>query len=130
MGHNLPTIPDHRPISEPGDSSNRIFCADSFGTVRPDPPILLKFHRSEGRAPACNAIALHAQRQRNAAGPPKRDQRYSASRRFRLFYTLLDSTIPVLRSATRFNRLKPIKIFSTETVKFSLLSGREYVRDR
>src|SRR5713101_8365534 len=130
MGHNLSTIPYHRPIIEPDDSSNRIFCADSFGTVRPDPPGFLKFHCGEGRTPSCNVIALHAQRQRDAAGTSQRDRRYSASRRFRLFYALLDSAIPFLRSGTCFNRLGPIKTFSTETVKFSPLSGREYVRDR
>src|SRR5260370_7893371 len=91
MGHNLPTIPYDRPIVRPDDSSNRIFCADSFGTVRPDSPGFLKFHRGEGRTPSCNVISLHAQRQRDAAGTPKRDRRYSASRRFRLFYTFLDS---------------------------------------
>src|SRR6266849_2905275 len=127
MGHNLPTIPYHRPIIEPDDSSDRIFCADSFGTVRPDSPGFLKFHCSEGRAPSCNVIALHAQRQRDAAGTSQRDRRYFASRRFRLLYPLLDTAIPILRSDTRFNRLKLIKTFSTETVKFSLLSGREYV---
>src|SRR2546425_12256671 len=130
MGHNLPTIPYHRPIIEPDDPSNRIFCADSFGTVRPDPPGFLKCHCSEGRTPSCNVISLHAQCQRDAAGASKRDRRYSASSRFRLFYALLDSAIPILCSATRFNCLKPIKTFSTETVKFSLLSGREHVRDR
>src|SRR6267143_23124 len=130
MGHNLPTIPHHRPIIEPDDSSNRIVCADSFGTVRPDSPSFLKFHCSEGRTPSCNVISLHAQRQRNAAHTSKRDQRYSASSRFRLFHTLLNPAIPIPRSGTRFNRLGPIKTFSTETVKFSLLSGREHVRDR
>src|SRR3989442_1165510 len=109
MGHNLPTIPYHRPILEPDHSSNRIFCADSFGTVRPDSPGFLKFHCSEGRTPSCNVISLDAQRQRNPAGTPKRDQRYSAGSRFRLFNTLLDSAILVLRSGTRFNRLGPTK---------------------
>src|SRR5260370_2846325 len=105
MGHDLPTIPYHRPIVEPDDSSNRIFCADSFGTVRPDPPGFLKFHCSEGRSSSCNVLSLHAQRQRNSAGTSKRDQRYSASSRFRLFDTLLDSAILILRSVTRFTVL-------------------------
>src|SRR5260370_20462558 len=109
MGHNLPAIPYHRPIIEPDHSSNHIFCADSFGTVRPDPPGLLKFHCSEGRTPSRNVLSIHAQRQRNAAGTPNRDQRYSASSRFRLFDTLLDSAILILRSGTRFNGLGPTK---------------------
>src|SRR5467141_1630630 len=109
MGHYLPTIPYHRPIIEPDDSFNRIFRADSFGTVRPDSPGFLKFHCSESRTPSCSVISLHAQRQRNAAGTPKRDPRYSASRRFRLFHTFLDSAILVLLSGTRFNRLDPTK---------------------
>src|SRR5467141_1472296 len=130
MGHNLPTIPYHRPISEPGDSPNRIFCADSLGALRPDTPRFFKFHCSEGRTPSCNLIALHDQRKRNAAVTPQRDQRYSASRRFRLFHTLLDAAIPIFCSGTRFNRLNQVKTLSTETVKFSLLSGREHVHYR
>src|SRR5467141_1672586 len=109
MGHNLPTIPYHRPIIEPDNSSNRIVRADSFGTVRPDPPSFLKFHSSEGRTPSCNVISLDAQRQRNAAGTSQRDQRYSASSRFRLFHTLLNPAIPILCSGTSFNRLGPTK---------------------
>src|SRR5467141_2170849 len=130
MGHNLPTIPYHRPIIKSDNSSNRIFCADSFRTVRPDPPGFLKFHCSEGRTPSCNVTSLHGQRQCNAAGTPKRDQRYSASSRFRLFHTFLDPAIPILRSGTSFNCLAPTKTFQTEMVKFSLLSGRGHVRDR
>src|SRR5260370_9028321 len=109
MGHNLPTFPYHRPIIEPDDSSNRIFCANSFGTVRPDPPGFLKFHCSEGRTPSCNVISIHDQRQRNATGSPKRDQRYSASSRFRLFEPLLDSATLILRPGTHSTRLAPTK---------------------